>query len=85
MLKPDEYSVGDLLHGRCHTSTYVVRMRIRGVVAAMRAHLKKANYHNFPNLMAAFKHYDMVRVDNENNCVVTSTAQYFILTMQLYL
>ena len=60
MLKPDEYSVGDLLHGRVPDQYLRGKDRMRGIVAAMRQHLKKANYHNFPDLMSAFRYYDTV-------------------------
>ena len=39
--------------------------RQRGVLAAIRQHLKKANYHNFQDLVAAFKHYDKVSDDTQ--------------------
>ena len=34
--------------------------RQRGVLAAIRQHLKKANYHNFDDLVQAFRFYDKV-------------------------
>jgi hypothetical protein len=34
--------------------------RQRGILAAIRQHLKKANYHNFNDLLHAFRHYDKV-------------------------
>ena len=61
MVKPDEYGAGDLIHMR-DTGDYLRgKDRQRGIVAAVRQHLKKANYHNFQDLRAAFQHYDKVR------------------------
>lgn len=58
MITPDEYSAGDLLHHR-EANTYLRAMdRRRGAVAAIRDHLKKANYHNFQDIREAFKTYD---------------------------
>lgn len=58
LIKPDEYGAGDLLHGRGPGQYLRGKDRPRGLIAAMRQHLKKANYHNFDDLMAAFRHYD---------------------------
>ncbi|XP_071502668.1 EF-hand domain-containing family member B-like [Diadema antillarum] len=58
LLKPDEYGAGDLIHGRYPGSYLRGKDRERGLVAAIRQQLKKANYHNFNNLQAAFNHYD---------------------------
>lgn len=58
LVKPDEYGAGDLLHMRTSGSYLRGKDRQRGVMAAIRQHLKKANYHNFHDLLAAFKHYD---------------------------
>lgn len=58
LLRPDEYGAGDLLHGRSPATYLRGRDRERGVMHAIRQHLKKANYHNFNDLAAAFKHYD---------------------------
>jgi len=62
MVKPDEYGAGDLLHMRGPGQFLRGKDRQRGVLAAIRQHLKKANYHNFQDLLAAFKHYDKVIV-----------------------
>ena len=70
LFKPDEYSVGDLMHGRAPGQYLRGKDRIRGVVSAMRQHLKKANYHNFPDLMAAFRHYDLVSTFFCNGCIM---------------
>jgi len=58
MVKPDEYGAGDLIHMRSSGNFLRGRERARGVLAAVRQHLKKANYHNFTDLKAAFSFYD---------------------------
>ncbi|KAK3083356.1 hypothetical protein FSP39_020708 [Pinctada imbricata] len=58
LIKPDEYGAGDLMHMRGPGEYLRGKDRQRGVLAAIRQHLKKANYHNFQDLLAAFKHYD---------------------------
>lgn len=58
MLRPDEYGAGDLIHGRQPDSYLRGRDRERGVLHAIRQHLKKSNYHNFDSLQQAFAHYD---------------------------
>ncbi|XP_060065621.1 EF-hand domain-containing family member B-like [Ylistrum balloti] len=58
LVKPDEYGAGDLLHMRPPGTYLRGKDRQRGVMAAIRQHLKKANYHNFHDLLAAFRHYD---------------------------
>ncbi|CAH1790543.1 unnamed protein product [Owenia fusiformis] len=58
MVKPDEYGAGDLMHARSPTNYPRGKERTRGVLAAIRQHLKKANYHNFHDLLHAFQHYD---------------------------
>lgn len=61
LLKPDEYGVGDLLHGRAPKHYLRGQERERGLIAAVRSNLKKANYQNFNNLVQAFSLYDPVR------------------------
>lgn len=58
LVKPDEYGAGDLMHGRAPADYLRGKDRQRGVLAAIRQHLKKANYHNFNDLLHAFRHYD---------------------------
>ncbi|KAL9958296.1 hypothetical protein ACROYT_G035296 [Oculina patagonica] len=58
MVKPDEYGAGDLIHMRVPGKYLRGRDRERGVLAAVRHHLKQANYHNFHDLRAAFEYYD---------------------------
>ena len=60
LVRPDEYGAGDLIHNRVPTAFLRGKDRERGVLAAIRQHLKKANYHNFHDLNAAFKYYDKV-------------------------
>jgi len=60
MVKPDEYGAGDLIHMRKHGSFLRGKDRERGFLAAIRQHLKKANYHNFTDMKAAFTFYDKV-------------------------
>ncbi|KAK7507423.1 hypothetical protein BaRGS_00001358 [Batillaria attramentaria] len=58
LFKPDVYGVGDLVHNRVPRDYLRGRDQQRGLVAAMRQHLKKMNYHNFPDLVRAFQFYD---------------------------
>ncbi|KAL4217128.1 hypothetical protein ACF0H5_023582 [Mactra antiquata] len=58
LIKPDEYGAGDLLHMRGPGQYLRGHDRQRGVIAAIRQHLKKANYHHFHDLTSAFRHYD---------------------------
>ena len=62
LIAPDEYGAGDLMHGRVPGSYLRGKDRERGLLAAVRQQLKKANYHNFNDLQAAFNHYDKVRI-----------------------
>jgi len=58
MVQPDEYGAGDLIHMRDAGEYLRGRERQRGVLQAIRQHLKKANYHNFQDLNSAFQYYD---------------------------
>lgn len=58
MLKPDGCGAGDVIHQRNSRSFLLGNDRMRGCLAAVRQHLKKANYHNFNTLRAAFEFYD---------------------------
>lgn len=49
---------GDIIHGRSEGNFMLGKDRQRGVLAAVRQHLKKANYHNFKTLQDAFEYYD---------------------------
>ena len=63
MIKPDEYGAGDLIHMRVPGEYLRRKERERGVLAAIRQHLKKANYHNFGDLKEAFRFYDKVLIN----------------------
>lgn len=58
LVKPDEFGAGDLMHSRVPGTYLRGQERQRGIMAAIRQHLKKANYHSFQDLMHAFKFYD---------------------------
>ncbi|KAK2193405.1 hypothetical protein NP493_13g06020 [Ridgeia piscesae] len=58
LVKADKYGAGDLIHNRDRHNYLRGLERDRGIVAAIRAQLKKANYHNFHDLVAAFRFYD---------------------------
>ena len=60
LVKADKYGAGDLLHNRDRREYLRGLERDRGIIAAIRAQLKKANYHNFHDLVAAFRFYDKV-------------------------
>ena len=66
MVKPDEYGAGDLMHGRGTNKYLRGKEHQRGVVAALRMQLKKANFQNFDNLLSAFRFFD--KVCFEKNC-----------------
>ncbi|KAK2845032.1 hypothetical protein Q5P01_011691 [Channa striata] len=54
----DKYGAGDVIHST-EPGRYVRgRDRQRSLVNAVRHHLKKLNFHNFPSLLQAFRHYD---------------------------
>jgi len=57
-LRGDGCGAGDVIHGRDKDMFLLGKDRQRGVLAAVRHHLKKANYHNFTTLREAFKFYD---------------------------
>jgi len=60
-LRGDGCGAGDIIHGRHKEDFLLGKDRQRGVLAAVRHHLKKANYHNFSSLREAFSHYDKDR------------------------
>ena len=60
MFRPDQYGAGDLIHNRTPSNFLRGKERERGILGAVRQHLKKANYRNFHDLNAAFKFYDKV-------------------------
>ena len=58
MLRPDGCGAGDIIHQREPANWLLGKDRKRGLLAAVRQHLKKANYHNFNTLRSAFQFYD---------------------------
>lgn len=81
LIRPDEYGAGDLIHSRLPGEYLRGKDRQRGLLAAVRQQLKKANYHNFNNLQAAFKHYDKVKSQLISICghdcpIYTETMQF---------
>ncbi|XP_042346837.1 EF-hand domain-containing family member B [Plectropomus leopardus] len=58
VLPPDEFGVGDIIHSTEPGKFARGRDRQRSLVNAVRHHLKKINFCNFPSLLQAFKHYD---------------------------
>ncbi|KAI6660857.1 EF-hand domain-containing family member B-like [Oopsacas minuta] len=60
-VKPDQFGAGDLIHMRDPEEVLRGKDRNRGMIAFIRQQLKKANYHNFESLKAAFEHYDQSR------------------------
>ncbi|XP_047455206.1 EF-hand domain-containing family member B [Mugil cephalus] len=58
LLSADEFGVGDIIHSTEPGQYVRGRDRHRSLVNAVRHHLKKANFHNFPSLLKAFRHYD---------------------------
>jgi len=55
--------MAELIHMRPEGRFLRGRNVDRSVVAAIRNHLKKANFQSFDNLLHAFKFYDKVRYD----------------------
>uniref|UniRef100_A0A667X6Z5 EF-hand domain family, member B n=1 Tax=Myripristis murdjan TaxID=586833 RepID=A0A667X6Z5_9TELE len=58
MLPPDEHGAGDLIHCAEPGQYPSGRDRRHTLVSAVRNLLKKVNFHNFPSLLQAFRHYD---------------------------
>ncbi|XP_045899984.1 EF-hand domain-containing family member B isoform X2 [Micropterus dolomieu] len=58
LLPLDEFGVGDIIHSTEPGHYVRGRDRQRSLVNAVRHHLKKVNFHNFPSLLQAFRHYD---------------------------
>ena len=74
LVEPDEYGAGDLIHQRAAGNFLRGKDQERGILASIRQHLKKANYHNFQDLNAAFKFYDKVTFVMEvmHHCLFTA-------------
>ncbi|XP_026226129.1 EF-hand domain-containing family member B [Anabas testudineus] len=59
MLFPlDKFGAGDIIHCTQPGQYVRGRDRQRSLVNAVRHQLKKVNFHNFPSLLQAFRHYD---------------------------
>ncbi|XP_066500682.1 EF-hand domain-containing family member B [Hoplias malabaricus] len=58
LLRPDNFGAGDLLHYTPPSEHLRGQDRRQTLISAVRQHLKKANFHNFPSLLQAFRHYD---------------------------
>ncbi|TMS10505.1 EF-hand domain-containing family member B [Larimichthys crocea] len=58
VLSADEFGVGEVIHSTEPGQFVRGRDRQRSLVNAVQHHLKKVNFHNFPSLLQAFKHYD---------------------------
>ncbi|KAM9353554.1 EF-hand domain-containing family member B [Symphorus nematophorus] len=58
LLTSDEYGVGDIIHSTEPGQYVRGRDRKRSLVSAVRHHLQKVNFQNFPSLLQAFRHYD---------------------------
>uniref|UniRef100_A0A7N4NXF2 EF-hand domain family member B n=1 Tax=Sarcophilus harrisii TaxID=9305 RepID=A0A7N4NXF2_SARHA len=59
LLRPDNYGAADVIYNRHPDHFQRGKDRQRAVLAAIRQHLKKVNYHNFDSLLAAFRHFDV--------------------------
>lgn len=66
-IKPDEYGAGDLIHMRNSENILRGKDYDRGKLAFVRQQLKKANFHNFHSLKAAFEFYDKHRTGKITN------------------
>ncbi|XP_056236447.1 EF-hand domain-containing family member B [Seriola aureovittata] len=58
LLPLDEFGVGETIHSTEPGQYVRGRDRQRSLVNTVRHHLKKVNFHNFPSLLQAFRHYD---------------------------
>ncbi|XP_074125304.1 EF-hand domain-containing family member B isoform X2 [Sminthopsis crassicaudata] len=59
LLRPDNYGAADVIYNRLPDHFQRGKERQQAVLAAIRQHLKKVNYHNFDSLLAAFRHFDV--------------------------
>ncbi|XP_039662504.1 EF-hand domain-containing family member B isoform X5 [Perca fluviatilis] len=78
LLPPDEFGVGAIIHSTEPGQYVSGRDRQRSLVNAVRHHLKKVNFHNFPSLLQAFRHYDQAgkgMIDKEDLQAVCSQFQ----------
>ncbi|XP_062279123.1 EF-hand domain-containing family member B [Scomber scombrus] len=58
LLPQDELGVGGVIHSTEPGWYMRGQNRQRSLVSAVRHHIKKVNFHNFPSLLQAFRHYD---------------------------
>ncbi|XP_029307763.1 LOW QUALITY PROTEIN: EF-hand domain-containing family member B [Cottoperca gobio] len=58
LLPSDEFGVGAIIHSTEPGQYVRGRETQRSLVNAVQHHLKKVNFHNFPSLLQAFRHYD---------------------------
>ncbi|KAM7382980.1 hypothetical protein PAMP_002670 [Pampus punctatissimus] len=58
LLPSDKFGVGDIIHSTEPGRYTRGRDQQRSLVNAVQHHLKKVNFHNFPSLLQAFRHYD---------------------------
>ncbi|XP_071326210.1 EF-hand domain-containing family member B isoform X2 [Trachinotus anak] len=54
----DEFGVGEVIHSTEPGQYVRGQDRQRSLVNALQHHLKKINFHHFPSLLQAFRHYD---------------------------
>ncbi|XP_064646873.1 EF-hand domain-containing family member B-like [Lineus longissimus] len=82
LVKPDAYGAGDLLHMRSPGMYLRGRDRQRGILAAIRQHLKKSNYHNFQDLVTAFRHFDKDNSGTIDMKELRAACQHFNLPVE---
>uniref|UniRef100_A0A3Q3JB97 EF-hand domain-containing protein n=1 Tax=Monopterus albus TaxID=43700 RepID=A0A3Q3JB97_MONAL len=58
LLPQDGFGAGHIIHSMEPGQHVRDRERQRSLVSAVQHHLKKVNFHNFPSLLQAFRHYD---------------------------
>ncbi|XP_068179079.1 EF-hand domain-containing family member B isoform X2 [Antennarius striatus] len=58
LLPPDEFGAGDIIHSAGPGRYMRGRERHQSRVNLVQHHLKQMNFHNFPSLLQAFRHYD---------------------------
>ncbi|KAK3541187.1 hypothetical protein QTP86_016222 [Hemibagrus guttatus] len=58
LLPPDHFGAADILYATSPSEHRKGQDRRHTLVSAVRQHLKKANFHNFPSLLQAFRHYN---------------------------
>ncbi|XP_035527590.1 EF-hand domain-containing family member B [Morone saxatilis] len=58
LLTADKFGVGEVIHSTEPGQYVRGRDRQRSLVNAVQHHLKKVNFHHFPSLLKAFRHYD---------------------------